>query len=123
MARRTRVFEILAGEVDDMAVGFTDRLASGETLTGTPTVTVHDKDTTGAVYAGVTISDIAVNTAERTDEEGTAHAIGKAVEWRATAAEDATPGNYWIRVECATTVSGRSIADRFTLRVYGPPEA
>ena len=122
MATRSRIFTLHAGEIDDWAVGFSDRLDSGETLSGTPTVSIHDKDFTGAVYAGVTASQVGRNVNPLADEDGTEHAADEAVEFRVTAADDATEEEYWLRVECATT-AGRSLVARFTLKLLGPPEA
>ena len=122
MATRSLVFKLHAGEIDDWAVGFSARLDSGETLSGTPTVTIHNKDTTGAVYAGITASQIGRNASPVTDEDGTVHAADEAVEFRVTGANDAVEASYTIRVECATT-AGRSLVETFTIQLSGPPEA
>lgn len=119
---RQRVFELHAGEIDDFAVGFTSRLGS-ETLSGTPEVTVHEKTGAEGTYAGVTVSGAAVNAAETDeDSDGDTHAIGKAVEFRLTADDDAVAGTYTLRVECGTTGS-RSLVATFDLVLRGPPEA
>ncbi|MEQ1573106.1 MAG: hypothetical protein ABL993_02560 [Vicinamibacterales bacterium] len=123
---RTNLFVLSAGEVDDWAVGFGRRLASGETLTGTPKVTVHDVESPEAQYAGVTVSSIGRNasTVNETDENGTvlyAHAANEAVEFRVTGADSAVAGRYTLRAECSTT-AGRSLVEPVPMRIQGPPE-
>jgi len=118
---RTRTFKLQAGEVDDWAVGFTSRLGVGETLTGTPKVTVHLKDDEEAQYAGITVSAIGINISGVIDADGVTHAAGKAVEFRVTAANDALAAQYSLRVECATT-TGRNPVDAWTINLAGPPE-
>lgn len=77
------------------AIDFTALLSSGETLSGTPTVTGSP--------SGLTIGTPAVNTATLVDDEGNTVAIGKAVQVRISAG---TAGiDYVLTVSCATTGS------------------
>ncbi len=121
MATRTRVFRLQAGEIEDWAVGFGLRLASGETLTGTPKVTVHDRTSPEAQYTGVTVSNVSRNTADVTDQDGNVHSANEAVEFRVTAANDAVAAQYSLRAECATT-AGRSLVEAISINLAGPPE-
>lgn len=126
MTDRDRWFVLQAGEVEDLAVGFSERLKAGETLTGTPKITVHDRTTPFAQYAGVTISGAQRNSAplEEKDANGTViatHGIDEAVEFRITADDDATPGKYTLRPECSTT-AGRSLVEPVVIDLRGPPE-
>ena len=118
---RTRVFKLQAGEIDDWAVGFGARLASGETLTGTPAVTVHVQTGTEAQYDGVTLSQVDQNSAPVTDADGVTHAADEAVEFRITADAAAVAASYTLRVECATS-TGRSLVETFDIVLSGPPE-
>lgn len=118
---RSRVFKLQAGEIEDWAVGFGLRLAASETLVGTPKVTVHDRVSPEAQYAGVVVSQIARNVAPVVDADGVTHGINKAVECRVTAANDAVAGQYTLRTECGTS-TGRSIVEPITINLAGPPE-
>jgi hypothetical protein len=115
------MFVLKAGEVEDWAVGFGNRLKAGETLTGTPKVTVHSTTGPEAQYASVTVSEIARNMSSVTDKAGVVHAADEAVEFRITAANDAVEARYTLRAECGTT-NGRSLVDPFPIALGGPPE-
>jgi hypothetical protein len=79
-----------ASEVRNAAVSFADLLASGETLTGTPTVT----------QASLTFANQAVSTAALTIN-GETVAIGKAVQFKVSGG---AAGNvYEIDINCDTT--------------------
>ena len=87
------------------AVDFTNILASGETLSGTPTVTVSP--------TGPTIGAPTVNTGVLTDDEGNTVAIGKAVQVRVSAGTDGI--DYTLTVSCATTASDTRVG---TCKLY-----
>jgi len=87
--------EISAGETDDGAVDFTDRLDSGETLSGTPTVTE-------VTSSDLTISSVAVNTATLTMFDTTI-AIGAAVQF--TVSGQLASTLYTLNVTTSTSAS------------------
>lgn len=82
-------------------VSFANLLASGETLTGTPTVTA-DK-------AGLTIGTPAVNAATFTDLDGNTVAIGAGVQVRISGGTDGV--DYRLEVSCGTTDSNTREVD------------
>lgn len=118
---KTHTFKLQAGEVDDWAAGFSARLVAGENLTGTPKVTVHSKGGEEVQYDKITVSAIAINATEVVDADKVTHAANKAVKFRVTAANDAVPAQYTLRVECATD-TGRSLVDAWTINLAGPKE-
>lgn len=77
------------------AFDLTALLASGETLTGTPTIT--------ATPAGLTIGTPAVNTTALTDSDGNTIAIGKAIE---VTISGGSAGRYELTVSCGTSAGG-----------------
>lgn len=77
------------------AIDFTELLASGETLSGTPTV--------AGSPSGLTIGTPAVNTGTVVDDEGNTIAIGKAVQVRISGGTADT--DYELTVSCGTTAS------------------
>jgi len=85
-------------------VSFANLLDSGETLTGTPTVT---EQTTSVL----TISGAAVNTAAFTDGDGNTVAIGEGVQFRVEDDSDNSNAGstYEILVKCATTDSNERV--------------
>ena len=126
---RTDNFKLCPGEIEDWAVGFGRRLNAGETLTGTPKVTVHQVatvDSAQAQYAGVTVSAIAKNASAVTEKDDNGnvlytHDANEAVEFRVTAADAAVEGRYTLRAECLTT-AGRSLTEPAPMTIVGPPE-
>ena len=77
------------GDSREPAIDFTDELKSGETLTGTPTVT----EATG----NLTLSNKAVNVATYVDANtGATVAVGKAVQFDMTTS---TAGTYEVSVK------------------------
>lgn len=116
MARKRRV-EMVPGEVLDLAKSLSGDLASGESLTGTPTVTVWLLANGTWTESVVTITGEAINTAELTDYNGDAIAIGDGVEFRLTA--PTTRGTYEIRIQCASD-GGTNPATTMDLTVDGP---
>ncbi len=115
MARREQwVFS--PGEKLDIGKSLADGLDPGETLTGSPTVTVWQKTSTNPVtYADVTSSGgfvveaAQVNTVQRLDElGGLIYDIGKGVECRLTAGP--AIGEYEVRMECAGSDGSLPIA-------------
>ena len=87
------------------AVNFTGILADGETLSGTPTVTVSPS-------GSLTVASVAVNVATYVNDHGTTVAVGKAVQFRVSTATAGT--EYTLTVTCATT-SGDTRAVKCTL--------
>ena len=77
------------------AIDFTSLLSTGETLTGTPTVSGSP--------TGLTIGTPAVNTATIIDDEGNTVAIGKAVQVRISGGTDSI--DYSLTISCSTTAS------------------
>lgn len=80
-----------AGETLNVVVDCTDMLVSGETLTGTPTVTC----------TGLTLASKAVNSGALTDPDGDTIAIGKAVQFSVAGGTAGT--RYEIDVTVSTT--------------------
>lgn len=119
MARRYR-WKMSPGETLPLGCSLEDDLATGETLTGTPTITVHE-ETSPDVWADrsddFTIASAAVNTAEMTDANGDAIPIGKGVSFELTATT--TIGVYEVLVSCAST-DGTNPAVPNELKVSGP---
>ncbi len=83
-----------ANEVRNLAANFTDKLDTGETLTGTPTVTVSP--------SGVTASTVAVST-EALTILGESVAIGKAVTCSVSGGSAGT--RYTLTIQCGTNAS------------------
>ena len=88
-------------------IDYTHLLASGETLTGTPTVTAEIEGT-GAEATGLTLSAKAVNTVAKTKRNGTI-AIGKGIEVRIAGGTDGV--TYRIESSCGTTASNTFAGD------------
>ncbi len=88
---------VLSGEDRLHGCSFDEDLASGETLSGTPTVT--DYNSTG----DLTISSVAVNTATFTGPDKETVAIGKGVQFRVSGAT--IQREYTLKVLCGTTDS------------------
>lgn len=82
-----------ASEVRNCAVDFSRKLDVGESLTGTPTVTISP--------TGPTLSDKAVNTSALTIN-GDVVPIGSAVQFKVTGG---TAGVYTITATCGTTAT------------------
>lgn len=89
-------------EVINGAVGFTSKLRSAETLTGTPTVT--------ATPSGLTFASVAVNTSAISEDGFTAD-IGKAVQFKVSGGSADT--KYSLTIQCATNSTPAQ-----TLEVY-----
>lgn len=76
-------------------VSFADELESGETLTGSPTITSSP--------SGLTIANEKVSTGELTLEDGTTVVTGEAVQFKVSGGTSGV--TYQIEVSCATTSS------------------
>lgn len=104
MASRSKQWVVTCGEKVVLAKSLSRDLESGETLTGTPVVTIHEK-TAAEVWSDVTvdftIGNPRVNTGALTTEDGETIAIGHGVVFDLTASED--PGKYEVRVSCAAS--------------------
>ena len=97
-----------AGEVTLAIVDFTQQLSSGETLTGSPTVTVSP--------VGPTLGTAAVNSSVLTPRDGgETIAIGAGVSFSISGG--ASKQRYEITVLCNTTRSGRVAAGKFLVLV------
>lgn len=119
MARRYR-WKMSPGETLPLGCGLEYDLAPGETLTGTPSVTVHketSKDVWDDVTADFTIASPAVNTAAMEDRNGDTIPIGEGVAFRLTATT--TIGTYEVLVSCDST-DGTDPAVPNELVVAGP---
>lgn len=98
----------LAGETSKVAIDFSEILATGETLTGSPTVTVAPN--------GPTITGVAVLTDVWTAIGGGSNiGIGKGVKM--TVAGGAAGQRYELTVLCATSDTGRTAGGRVKLLV------
>ena len=95
---RSKVWNVTVGEVADLLKSLGRDLATGETLTGTPTITIYDSSDVD-VTSDFTIAGVQVNTVERTTEDGETIPIGKAVEFRLTAS--VAEGIYAVDVACS----------------------
>mgnify|MGYP001563283953 FL=1 len=91
----TPVYTISVGDVEMVAIDYTDHLDSGETLTGTPTATLID---TGSLV----ISNVGLNAAAKTIL-GRTVAISCAVQFRVLS--QASGATYTVRVSATTTSS------------------
>ena len=84
----------LASETLNVAVDMTERLASGETLSGTPTITASSTD--------ITLSSKVVNSST-TNINGNSVAVGKAMQ---CAVAGGVAGNtYYMTFTCGTSAS------------------
>ena len=81
-------------------IDFTRLLATGETLTGSPTVTVSP--------SGVTASGAAVNSATFLDDDGVTIAIGKGVQVRLAGGSDGA--DYLVTFSVGTSQSNTLVA-------------
>lgn len=86
------------GDIESGAIGFIDQLESGETLTGSPTITEQTTD-------DLTISGVAVNSSTLTID-GVSHTAGQAVQF-AVSGMLLTHTPYTLKV-VVTTSSGRT---------------
>jgi hypothetical protein len=126
MATRSKSWTLTAGEKVPLGKSLSDDLDAGVTLTGTPTITIHEKtggqnsETWDDVTADFTIANEQVNVAEFTDANGKVVAIGKGVVFELTASDD--PGRYEVRISCAATDGTEPAATPpVPLHVVGPP--
>ena len=95
-------------EVVPALVDFTALLATSETLSGSPTVTVSP--------VGPTIGSATVNSSALTPRDGEgAVAIGKGVQF--TISGGASKQRYELTISCSTTVSGRTVGGKCVLLV------
>tara|TARA_Y100000593_G_scaffold7621_1_gene14227 strand:- start:148 stop:474 length:327 start_codon:yes stop_codon:yes gene_type:complete len=91
MTQAEQIQSKTANEVRNLAVDFTDKLDSGEALTGTPTVTSSP--------SGLTISSVDTNAGALTIL-GTTVAIGRAVTCSVSGGSSGT--RYTVAVQCGT---------------------
>ena len=98
------ILEMKVSEIRNVAVSFIGRLDSGELLTGTPTVVE-------VTSTDLTISDVAVNTAQIT-VLGKTVATGQAVQFKVLGGAANT--NYSIRI---TTVTDATPAQTFIIKI------
>ncbi|MBP6772727.1 MAG: hypothetical protein KA154_06970 [Gemmatimonadaceae bacterium] len=105
LAREIR--EITTDEVRVVSVSFLGKLDSGELLSGTPTITAE-------AGSGLTLSNKTVNS-EAITINGVAHAIGQAVQFKATAT-GATAGEWTIDIACGAD-NGQTVFGRVTVEV------
>ncbi len=92
------LFRMHRDEALDDAVGFSNRMATGETLTSIA-VSVWDGATEVSGGNGFTISGVAASTAIETDEDGVAHPIGQAVVYTITGENTLAAKDYDLKVE------------------------
>ena len=91
MSQAEQIQSKTANEVRNLAVDFTDKLDSGEALTGTPTVTSSP--------SGLTIASVEANAGTLTIL-GTTVAIGRAVTCSVSGGSAGT--RYTLTVQCGT---------------------
>ena len=97
-----------AVEVVPAIVDFSAQLATGETLSGSPTVTVSP--------LGPTLGTATVNSSALSPRDGgAAVAIGKGVQFTITGG--ASRQRYELTISCGTTTSGRTVAGKCILLV------
>lgn len=113
-------FKLFQGETDDLAVGFSQNLDSGDGLTTPISVTIHEHSADTEVTSGLTVSGEGVNTSAVVDSDGTTHAIGEAIQFR-LALTTLADGKYRVRVEAATD-NGQSKVEVVPLRVSDPAD-
>ena len=94
--------EVIAAFMD-----FTDLLASGETLTGTPVATVTGDDT---VFDDANVTGETVNTGEVTRDDGSTVAIGKGVAMT-LAGVGTDAARYRVQVTVGTSNSQTRVGD------------
>ena len=99
--------EITDDEVRVVSVDFRFKLDDGETLTGTPTVTVPTSSGLVFTQKQVNASTIVVN--------GVSLAAGLAIQFKA-AATAATVGDYSVNILCGTS-AGQTVQGRVRLSV------
>lgn len=92
-----------AGDTLNVAVDASDMLSSGETLTGTPTVTC----------TGLTLASKTVNSSALTDNDGNTIAIGHAVQFSVAGGTAGT--RYEIDVTASTTSSPAQTINRLCI--------
>lgn len=105
IAREIR--EITTDEVRVVSVSFQGKLDTGETLTGTPTVTAE-------AGSGLTLSNKTVNS-EAITINSVACAIGEAVQFKVTATSG-NAGEWDIDIACGTS-DGQTVFGRVTVEV------
>lgn len=96
------------GESLLLYMDFTKRLNTGETLTGTPTITSAEEFPNAGGATDLTISSPAVTSSAITTNYGTI-AVGKGVQFRVVGGTDGK--TYRIQVSCATSASNTRIYD------------
>lgn len=123
MASRSKAWTVTCGEKVVLAKSLSADLESGATLTGTPSVTIHEKTGDEAwndVTSDFTVANKQVNAGVLTTESGETIPIGHGVVFELTASEN--PGEYEVRVSCAATDGTNPAATPpVALRVIGPP--
>lgn len=92
-----------ANEVRNGIISMIGKLDTGELLTGTPTVT--------ASPSGLTFASVAVNSAQRTLEDGTIVEIGQGVQFRVSGGTAAT--TYTITAQCGTTSTPTQTVEQY----------
>lgn len=117
MARLSTIWRLTAGETVDLAKDLSADLDSGESLTGTPEVTIYSRDDGSDVTSDFTLANVQVNTAVITRNGGTI-AIGDGVAFRLTVTD--TPGTYDVVVECGADDGSHPASDPIKLIVVGP---
>lgn len=101
-----------------MALGH--KLASGETLTGTPTGAIYEQS--GGTWTEASTGSVAAlsrNSSALTASDGTTIAVDEGVSFLLTA--PTTPGDYVVRVDCAST-DGSDPGRQVDLIVAGAPD-
>lgn len=99
--------EITTDEVRLVSVSFAGKLDTGETLTGTPTVTAE-------AGSGLTLASKVVNTGTITVNNRTC-AAGEAIQFKVTATAG-NAGEWDIDISCGTT-AGQTVFGRVTVEV------
>ena len=92
----------LSGETVPVGIDFSDLLASGETLTGTPTASISPP--------GPTASSVAVTASAFTSVAGNTIATGKGISLLLAGGQ---PGNrHTLTITCGTTTTGRVVGGK-----------
>jgi hypothetical protein len=101
--------EMSAGAARNVAIDFTDKLDTGELLTGTPTITE-------VTTSDLTLSNKAVSTASLTIL-GETVAIGKAVQFKVSAGSGLL-GQYTVRITVSTDATpAQTFVDDYVLDI------
>ncbi|MEM7416802.1 MAG: hypothetical protein AAF389_14950 [Gemmatimonadota bacterium] len=116
---RALAWTMSPGETLSLGVSLATDLEDGDTLTGTPTVTLWQLDSGTWVEktAQATIANQQVNASELTDANGDPIPVGKGAMFRLTA--PTTEGVYDVKVSCPST-DGEGPATSRKLYVVGP---